>query len=145
MKRAATPAFRSASAGVLDAGVVMARLESTHRAHHAVRPIFERSLRRETRLHISVVNLAEVLQHARPIVTALGLDPVAFLTGFDIFLHSPDTDIARRVADLAELEDVSLADRFAAATALALGARLYTTDAALVRALKPLRLPITKL
>ena len=38
----------------------------------------------------------------------------------------------------------SPADGFAAATALELGARLYTTDLELVRQLRPLRLSVTR-
>jgi predicted nucleic acid-binding protein len=92
---------------------------------------------------VSVVNLAEVLQHSRDYVKATGVDPVSLLEGFRIAIHVPDVALARRVAELASLEDTSLADRFAAATAEALGARLYTTDSMLAAALKPRRLPVT--
>jgi predicted nucleic acid-binding protein len=54
-------------------------------------------------------------------------------------LHLPDETIAHRVAKL----DTSLADGFAAATALELGARLHTTDSELIQQLRGKRIAIT--
>jgi predicted nucleic acid-binding protein len=48
--------------------------------------------------------------------------------------HAPDVEVARRVAALVAWPEVSLADRFAAATAECLRARLYTTDNVLATA-----------
>jgi predicted nucleic acid-binding protein len=88
---------------------------------------------------ISVVNLAEVLIHTADLSREAGVDVVALLTASRVHLHPQDEAIARRVAKLR----TSLADGFAAATAQALGARLHTTDAELVRQLRGTRLPIT--
>jgi predicted nucleic acid-binding protein len=80
------------------------------------------------------VNLAEVLQHAREYSKATGLDPVALLSAFKVAIHFPDIEVARKVAALTSRTGLSLADRFAAATAEIIGGRLFTTDRALARA-----------
>lgn len=69
-----------------------------------------------------------------------GVDTIVFLRAAGIQLHLPDEAIARRVSRL----EASLADAFAAATALELGARLHTTDAELVRQLRHSRVTITR-
>jgi predicted nucleic acid-binding protein len=135
---------RSAAAGVVDAGVVLARLDRRRRSYARVTELFNRSARRDTTLYLSIVNLAEVLQHGRRYSEATGLDLVALLAAFRVELHRPDVGVARRVAELATLEDTSLADRFAAATAEALDARLYTTDSTLVTALRRRKVPVTR-
>lgn len=94
-------------------------------------------------LHLSVVNLAEVLQHARAYVRATGVDPVALLNAFKVAIHSPDAEVAQLVADLSATTELSLADRFAAGTASALGARLHTTDTVLADAVRKQRRPVT--
>jgi predicted nucleic acid-binding protein len=94
-------------------------------------------------LHLSVVNLAEVFQHARDYVRATGLDPLALLSALRVSIHAPDSDTARRVADLSLRGELSLADRFAAATAQTMAARLYTTDRPLAVELRRRRLPVT--
>jgi predicted nucleic acid-binding protein len=80
---------------------------------------------------MSTVNLAEVLQHGRAYSRDTGVDLVALLESFAVSAHAPDVEVARRVAALAAWPEVSLADRFAAATAEHLRARLYTTDSVL--------------
>ena len=92
---------------------------------------------------MSIVNLAEALQHSRSYSEATGVDLVAVLGGFGVTIALPDVDIARRVADLSVLGDASLADRFALATAQALGARLHTTDRVLAGLARRCRLPTT--
>lgn len=129
--------------GVLDAGVVLARLDRRRRSHKAVRTLFDRCARGQIRLVLSMVNLAEALQHARDYEASSGLDVVAFLRGHDVVLHSPDVQIVRRVAELAAMDDVSLADRFVMATAQILSSRLYTTDPTLLRLCQQRRLPVT--
>jgi predicted nucleic acid-binding protein len=105
--------------------------------------LFESALRGRVTLHISAVNLAEVLQHAAADFRTTGLDPVAVLDGFKVAVHRPDTDVARAVAALGGLPRLSLPDRFAAATAQVLGARLHTTDGTLAAALRARRIPVT--
>lgn len=143
MKRAAEP--ESESVGVADAGVVLARLDRRDSAHAAAAALFERSAAGRVALYVSVVNLAEVFQHAQAYVRATGLDPVALLGAFNVVIHSPGVDVARQVARLGTLGALSLADRFAAATALVLDARLHTTDTVLAAALRRRRQPVTLL
>ena len=60
-----------------------------------------------------------------------GVDLVALLESFAVSVHAPNVEVARRVVSLAAWPEVSLAHRFAAATAQHLRARLYTTDGVL--------------
>jgi predicted nucleic acid-binding protein len=90
------------------------------------------------------VNLAEILHHGSNYAEATGIDLVSFISAAGIRFHSPDAAIARRVADLAVLNDISLADRFAAATAQELGARLYTTESVLAGYRARLNVPVTR-
>ena len=143
MKRGEGSAPGRVPEGVLDAGVVLVRIDSRRRSHAEVVRLFRRSESGAVRLSVSAVNLAEAFQHSREYAAATGLDLVSLLTAFRVAVHAPDAEVARRVAALAALPDSSLADRFAAATAEALGARLYTTDVALARALRKRRLPVT--
>lgn len=131
--------------GVLDAGIVLAMLDDRRPAHPKVRALLGRARQASATLQLSSVNLAEALQHARPITRASGLDLVALLEAYSIAVHRPDAAVARTVADLSRLARASLADRFSAATALVLGARLHTTDRALAEALRGagLTLPVT--
>lgn len=128
--------------GVLDAGVVLAMLDDRHPAHAKARALLTHGRRRGQRLHVSSVNLAEALQHGRPITEASGLDLVALLEAYDVAVHAPDASVARVAATLARLPRTSLADRFAAATALVLGGRLYTTDRALAKAVRGSRVKL---
>lgn len=130
----------SETVGVLDAGVVLARLDPRRRSHDEIVRLIDRSGDGRVRLFISVVNVAEVLYHSRDHARATGLDPVSFLEAYRISVHIPDLDVARRVARLASRDDTSLADRFAVATAEALHARLYTTDGPLAAILKRRRI-----
>lgn len=144
MRRAGRRDVRNRSVGVLDAGVVLVRLDRRHAAHDDVCELLDGAAEQRLVLHISVVNLAEVLQHARRYQQATGVDPVALVHAFAVAIHRPDTEVARRAADLASWPDLSIADRFAAATAQTLGARLYTTDTALSASLARERLPVTR-
>lgn len=121
--------------GVLDAGVILAILDDRHPAHGRVRALVMRRAPRR-RLFLSSVNLAEAFQHGRPITQASGLDLVTLLEAFDVTVHQPDVAVARVVADLSPLARASLADRFAAATAVILGGRLHTTDRALAETVR---------
>ena len=129
--------------GVVDAGVVLTRLDRRRRSHAAAVALFAASAQGGSRLHVSVVNLAEALQHSRGYREATGVDLVAVLGGFGVVMTAPDVDIARRVADLSVLGDASLADRFALATTQALGARLHTTDRVLAGFARQCRVPTT--
>lgn len=131
------------SAGVVDAGVILTRLDRRRRSHAATVALFAASARGSARVHASVVNLAEALQHSRAYTEATGVDLIAVLAGFDVILSAPDVDIARRVALLSGFAGASLADRFALATAQALGARLHTTDRVLAGLARRCRLPVT--
>lgn len=133
------------SVGVLDAGVLLARLKDDHPLHSRARDLLDRCSKGKVELHMSIVNLAETLEHAAPLMRATGIDPVMVLHACGVQVHAPDINIARRVAALATLQDASLADRFAAATTQALQARLYTTDRALARVLEERRIPVTRL
>lgn len=124
----------SESVGVFDAGVVLARLDPARRGHRRATALLDPGASRPAALHMSAVNLAEALQHSRAYSRETGVDLVALLASFAVSVHAPDAVVARRVAALATWPDVSPADRFAAATAEHLRARLYTTDGVLATA-----------
>jgi hypothetical protein len=92
-------------------------MDSTSGTRSPAIALFASGARGAARLHISIVNLAEALQHSRAYSEATGVDLIAVLGGFDVTITAPDVDIARRVTDLSVLGDASLADRFALATA----------------------------
>ena len=142
MRRAGTPA--RVSAGVLDAGIVLARLDRRRRSHARIVTLLDRGRRGHAVLYLSVVNLAEVLEHGRAYSRETGLDLAALLTGFGVQLHAPDAGTARAAAELAAYPDLSLADRFAAATAHVLHARLHTTDPVLARSLRRGPIPVSE-
>lgn len=123
---------------------MLARLDRRRRAHARIAELFDRCRQGDLMLHLSVVNLAEVLQHGRPYADATGLDLITLLSAFRVQLHRPDATVARRAAELASLEDASLGDRFAIATAEVLGARLYTTDTTLAAMRSRLRVSLTR-
>jgi predicted nucleic acid-binding protein len=129
--------------GVVDAGVILTRLDPRRRSHSRTVALFGGSASGESRLHISAVNLAEALAHGRPYTEATGVDIVAVLTAFGVTVASADADMAVRVARLSRLDEASLADRFALATAQTLGARLHTTDRELAAIARRVRLPVT--
>lgn len=131
------------SVGVVDAGVVLTRLDRRRRSHAAAVALFASGARGATRLYVSTVNLAEAFQHARAYLEATGVDLLAVLGGFGVIVTAPDADIARRAADLSALGDASLADRFALATTQALSARLHTTDRVLAGLARQCRVPTT--
>ena len=124
----------SRAAGVLDAGVVLARLDPSRHGHRQMVALLDPGGSRRVPLWISAVNLSEVLQHSRTYSRETGVDLVALLASFSVSVHAPDAEVARRVAALAVWPEVSLAERFAAATAEHLRARLYTTDGVLASA-----------
>lgn len=144
MRPGGRPEPTTGAVGVLDAGVVLTWLDRRRRAHPKVVELFDRCKRAEATLYLSVVNLAEVLQHGRHYSEAVGLDLVTLISAFGIQLHGPDATVARRVAALATLDDTSLADRFALATAETLGARLYTTEGTLAKYRARLKVPFTR-
>ena len=124
----------SKAPGVLDAGVVLARLDPSRRGHRRASALLDPGVSRRAKLYIAAVNLSEVMQHSRSYSRETGVDLVALLEAFAVSVHAPDIETARRVATLAAWPEVSLADRFAAATAEQLRARLYTTDGVLASA-----------
>lgn len=133
----------SETAGVVDAGVILTRLDRRRRSHDRAVALFASSTQGSTRLYVSVVNLAEALEHSGAPVESTGFDVVAVLHGFNVMVTLPDVDIARRVARLSTLPNVSLGERFAIATAQALGARLHTTDRVLAGLRRRWQLPVT--
>ena len=135
----------SGAAGVLDAGVVLARLDPSRRGHRRVCALLDPGAARRATLHISAVNLAEVLQHGRSFSRDTGVDLVALLRSFAVSVHAPEEEVARLVAEFSTWHEVSLADRFAAATADHLRARLYTTDSVLASAARRHGIPCTAL
>jgi predicted nucleic acid-binding protein len=126
--------------GVVDAGIVIGWLQRRQRSLDKLDALFASSRRGSTRLVISVVNLAEVFEHTAEWRQATGADVLTVLRAHAIELHRPDEAVAYRVAQL----QTSIADGFAAATALELAGRLYTTDAELVAQLRGTRLAVTR-
>ncbi len=126
--------------GVLDAGVVIGFLQGRQAALARVQRLFESSRAGSAELVVSVVNLAEILRHTAQLTRETGLDVLAVLRAYRVAIHHPDEAIAHRVAKL----PTSIADGFAAATALELQACLHTTDAELVSQLRRLRLTVTQ-
>ena len=124
---------------VIDAGVAIGWIQGRHRSLPKLDRLLRAARSGRTEVVISVVNLAEVLMHTADLTRATGVDAVALLTASRVRVHQPDEAVARRVAKLR----TSLADGFAAATALEIGARLHTTDAELIRQLRRTRLAIT--
>jgi len=127
------------SVAVIDAGVAIGWIQGRHRSLPKLDRLLRAARSGRTEVVISVVNLAEVLMHTADLTRATGVDAVALLTASRVRVHQPDEAVARRVAKLR----TSLADGFAAATALEIGARLHTTDAELIRQLRRTRLAIT--
>jgi predicted nucleic acid-binding protein len=126
--------------GVLDAGVVLGWISGRPRGLAKITTLLEACQRGKAALVLSTVNLAEVLRHSADLQTRTGVDVVTLLEAMRIRLHSPDAAVARRVSRLG----TSLADGFAAATALELKARLHTTDGELVRQLAGTALQISR-
>ena len=127
-------------AAVLDASVVIAWMRRRDRAQPKLDALFDEGRMGRADLVLSVVNLAEVLRHTADVARDTGVDPVALLKSYGVRLHAPDDAVARRVARLR----TSLADGFAAATALELGATLHTTDAELVAQLASTRVRVKR-
>jgi len=128
------------SAAVIDAGIAIGWIQGRHRSLAKLDRLLRAARSAQAEVVISVVNLAEVLMHTAELTRATGIDVVTLLTASRVRIHHPDEAVARRVAKL----PTSLADGFAAATALELGARLHTTDAELIRQLRGTRLSITR-
>lgn len=128
------------SVAVIDAGIAIGWIQGRHRSLAKLDRLLRAARSAQAEVVISVVNLAEVLMHTAELARATGIDVVTLLTASRVRIHHPDEAVARRVAKL----PTSLADGFAAATALELGARLHTTDAELIRQLRGTRLSITR-
>ena len=128
------------SVAVIDAGIAIGWIQGRHRSLAKLDRLLRAARSAQAEVVISVVNLAEVLMHTTELARATGIDVVTLLTASRVRIHHPDEAVARRVAKLPTL----LADGFAAATALELGARLHTTDAELIRQLRGTRLSITR-
>jgi predicted nucleic acid-binding protein len=125
--------------GVLDAGIIIGWLQRRPRSLAKVDALLDSCRARSTRLFLSVVNLAEVLAHMSDWRKATGADPLHVVRAYGVEIHKPDEAVAARVAMLR----TSIADGFAAATALELGCRLYTTDRDLQAQLRSARLAVT--
>jgi predicted nucleic acid-binding protein len=128
------------SVGVIDAGIAVGWLSGQHRSFPKIVRLFEASRAGRSSLVLSVVNLAEVLKVTEARARATGTSQLAMLHAARVELHQPDEAVAARAAHLAQC---SLADAFAAATALELGARLHTTDRELVQQLAHVRVQVT--
>ena len=128
------------SVGVIDAGIPIGWINRGVKNQKKLDRLYEACRDGTLTLHISTVNLAEVLIHTHEVSRRAGIDAVAFLKACGVRLHEPDEAIARRVGRL----PTALADGFAVATAQELGARLHTTDGELVRQLRGKRIPITR-
>ncbi|MBI3181450.1 MAG: PIN domain-containing protein [Myxococcales bacterium] len=126
--------------GVVDAGVALGWILRRPQSLSAIEALFRSCLAGKLRLVVSAINLAEIYRHTSQFTRATGLDPLVSLRASGVEVHRPDEAVAKRASALR----ASLADAFAAATALELGARLYTTDSELVRQLRGLDLAVTK-
>ena len=131
------------SVGVIDAGIPIGWMRGGHRSQKALDALFQGCRSGRLTLHLSTVNLAEVLLHTEELAKASGVDTVAFLKAAGVRLQAPDEAIARRTARLCSAYDTALADGFAAATAMELGVRLHTTDRPLVELLRRARISVT--
>ena len=129
--------------GVIDAGIPIGWMRGGHRSQNRLDALLQGCRSGNLVLHLSTVNLAEVVLHTEELAKASGVDPVAFLKAAGVRLHAPDESIARRVARLCSAYDTALADGFAAATAQEFGVRLHTTDRSLVSQLRRAKLPVT--
>lgn len=127
------------SVAVVDAGVAIGWVLRRPRALRRIDRLFAAGRAGTIDLCLSLVNLAEVLMHTAEAARATGVDPVALLRATGVRLHAPTESVARRVARL----QTSLADGFAAATALELRARLHTTDTELAGQLRDARISVT--
>lgn len=127
------------SVGVIDTGVAVGWYNGEHRSLPRIVRLFASCRAGETALFLSVVNLAELLKVTSARVHATGTNPLVLLRAAGVQLHQPDEAVAIRVAKLVQC---SIADAFAAATALELGARLHTTDRELVRQLERTRVRV---
>jgi predicted nucleic acid-binding protein len=125
--------------GVVDSGVAIGWITRSHRSLAKLNELFDSCRARRLRLVVSLVNLVEILRHTAESARVTGHDPIVLLRAQGVELHVPDESVARRVARLPTL----LADGFAAATALELGARLHTTDRELIAQLKTTRITTT--
>lgn len=128
------------SVGVIDAGIGIAWYRGADRSRRELDRLRAACRQGLVTIILSTVNLAEVLLHTQSRARESGVDPIAVLKASGVRFHAPDEAIARRAAKL----PTSLADGFAAATALELGARLHTTDRELVRQLRGVRLAISQ-
>src|SRR5258708_985162 len=68
--------------GVLDAGVVISWILRRPRSYRAIERLFDACRAQDVALHISVVNLAEVIKHTAKALRAGGADPVALLASW---------------------------------------------------------------
>ncbi len=125
---------------VVDAGIVIGWLQRRPRSLRKLDALFGSCRKRSVHLIISVVNLSEVFRHTADWRRATGADPLSVLKAYGVEIHRPDEAVAFRVAQLR----TSIADGFAAATALELAGRLYTTDNELVQQLRGTRLSVTR-
>lgn len=85
--------------GVVDAGVILTRLDRRRRSHAEATALFASSARGAARLDVSIVNLAEALQHARAYSEATGVDLIAVLAGFDVRLVQRTRGVAAAVVN----------------------------------------------
>lgn len=125
--------------GIVDAGIAIGWLQRRSRSLSRIDALFAGSASGAVHLVMSVVNLAEVLRNTGEVARLTGRDPIVALRGQGVRFHAPTEEVAL----LVKILPTALADGFAAATALELGGRLYTTDHELARQLKPTRLAIT--
>src|SRR5262249_18229743 len=124
---------------VIDANIAIAWMQGAHRSFAKITRLFDACRAGGADVYMSMVNLAEVIRHTADVSKATGVDPVTLLQAAQVRFHRPDEAVPFRVARL----PCSLADGFAAGTALELGARLHTADRELARQLKRVSLALT--
>lgn len=117
---------------VLDADVLIAALDANDPHHSRARTLFRSWQRRDASLHISVVNLTEVLvapavererlRAAREAIAALG-----------VAVHQPNEAIGVAAARLRSANPISLPDAYCLATARSADAEIASFDEKVLR------------
>ena len=120
---------------LLDADVLIGALDSSDAHHARARRVLTESRRRRDTVHISVVNLSEVLiaPAADPTRLATAREAIAAL---GIEVHLPNEAIGTEAAKLRQRHPISLPDAYCLATAKHTRSSLTSFDHKVIRAAK---------
>lgn len=130
------------TACVLHTDVVIAVLDRADAHHQDATNALRRLAADDVPLMLSMINYAETLVHPAPDETALRAATAA-IHRMGIRLVAPTAAVSRDAARLRVLNNISLADGFALATARAAGASLASFDHRVRRALDPAGIALT--